>query len=107
MKTEDLIELLQSILEEDAIISRLFTYFHLHKEYEISDLNKIIEIGITEKVFLIINVTDESIEYKRIEWSESNTYQEVIFSNPQDYIPSLFSNPVQIPDLFLKCVKKE
>ncbi len=65
----DLIELLQSFLEEDAIVSRIFSYFCLKKNYNIALLNDIISIGLRENI-LIINSSDEQIEYDRIEWKK-------------------------------------
>lgn len=40
----DLIELLQSFLEEDAIVSRIFSYFCLKKNYNIALLLSLIHI---------------------------------------------------------------
>ena len=65
----DLIELLQSFLEEDAIVSRIFSYFCLKKNYNIALLNDIISIGLRENILIIINSSDEQIEYDRIEKS--------------------------------------
>jgi len=82
----DLIELLQSFLEEDAIVSRIFSYFCLKKNYNIALLNDIISIGLRENILIIINSSDEQIEYDRIEWKKDNTYQEVVFRNPEKYV---------------------
>ena len=90
----DLIELLQSFLEEDAIVSRIFSYFCLKKNYNIALLNVI-----------IINSSDEQIEYDRIEWKKDNTYQEVVFRNPEKYVPVLFSEAILIPEPFSQFLK--
>ena len=97
----DLIELLQSFLEEDAIVSRIFSYFCLKKNYNIALLNDIISIGLRENILIIINYSDEQIEYDRID----NTYQEVVFRNPEKYVPVLFSEAILIPEPFSQFLK--
>ena len=101
----DLIELLQSFLEEDAIVSRIFSYFCLKKNYNIALLNDIISIGLRETILIIINSSDEQIEYDRIEWKKDNTYQEVVFRNPEKYVPVLFSEAILIPEPFSQFLK--
>lgn len=102
MIEEDLLELLISILEEDAIISRLYNYFHIHKQYEIAVLNEIIDYGIEKQIFEIENVEDDNHSYFTVDWSSDNTYQEIILSNSEQYIPILFSDNPTLPEEFEK-----
>ena len=101
MKKNDLIELIQSILEEDAIINRLFHLFHLNKGYKISTLEEIISIGVKQGILLVLNTTDENTKYHHVDWSYNNNYQELIFANPEIYIPMVFSNDIRLPEIFL------
>ncbi len=46
MKKENLVEFLSSIIEEDAIISRLYNLFHIKYGYEIQELDGLVQYGI-------------------------------------------------------------
>jgi len=53
MKEKDLIELLRSTIESDALISRLFNLFHLDYKYSIKELNSLIDYGVQYGYFTI------------------------------------------------------
>ncbi|WP_024412818.1 hypothetical protein [Streptococcus suis] len=78
MKTEDLKELLLSIAEEDAIISRLYGLFSLRKGYSVQLLEEIIQHGIKIGWFEMVTVQTGEITHKDIEWKIDNVFQEII-----------------------------
>ena len=53
MKKENLVEFLSSIIEEDAIISRLYNLFHIKYGYEIQELDGLVQYGISNSNFII------------------------------------------------------
>ena len=80
MTIEDLRELLLSIVEEDAIISTLFSFFIRNKGYSTQILEEIIFYGVAIGWFEIVNVENDNITYTNIEWRINNGFQEVFFS---------------------------
>ncbi|WP_261676257.1 hypothetical protein [Streptococcus sp. HMSC034E03] len=80
MTFEDLRELLLSIVEEDAIISTLFSFFIKNKGYSTQILEEIIFYGVTIGWFEIVNVENNDILYTDIEWRIDNDFQEIVFA---------------------------
>ena len=80
MTFEDLRELLLSIVEEDAIISTLFSIFIKNKGYSTQILEEIIFYGVTIGWFEIVNVENNDILYTDIEWRIDNDFQEIVFA---------------------------
>ena len=80
MTVEDLRELLLSIVEEDAIISTLFSFFIKNKGYSTQILEEIIFYGVTIGWFEIVNVENNDILYTDIEWRIDNDFQEIVFA---------------------------
>lgn len=100
MKTEDLKELLLSIAEEDAIISRLYGFFSVRKGYSVQILEEIIQHGIKIGWFEIVIVQTGEITHKDIEWKLDNVSQEIIFSDTNFSVMALFNKSNDIPDEF-------
>ncbi|MBC1922897.1 hypothetical protein [Listeria grayi] len=100
MKKKDLIEFLQSTIEEDTIVSRLYRLFHIDYNYSIEELNNLITYGINNDYFIISNVANPEETYKEINWEKDNSYQEITMKNEEKYIPYLFSEDVHIPEEF-------
>ena len=80
MTFEDLRELLLSIVEEDAIISTLFSFFIKNKGYSTQILEEIIFYGVTIGWFEIVNVENNDILYTDIERRIDNDFQEIVFA---------------------------
>lgn len=104
MKEKDLIELLRSTIESDAIVSRLFNLYHIEYKYALLELNTIIDYGIQEGYFIVENVDDENIKYESIDWSADNTYQEVLMVNRDNIIKDLFSGNGVVPNKFYRFI---
>lgn len=104
MKNEDLIELLRSTIESDAIISTLYAVFHLNRGYSLELLDKIIQYGVDEGILIIGNINDYDKRYNKIDWSQDNSIQEVFMPNSQNYIKVLFSCEPSIPKEFKQFV---
>lgn len=102
LKEKDLIELLSSTIEEDAIISRIYNLFHITCGYTIKELNAIIEFGRNEGIFKIENVSNPSQQYNDVEWNADNVEQEILVTNDskEQLISVLFSSEPRIPNLF-------
>lgn len=107
MKEIDLIELLRSTIESDAIVTRLFNLYHIEYKYTLEKLNKIINYGVQNNYFTIKNVNDESINYTEIDWKADNTYQEVLMINKDSNIKQLFSGEGNVPDEFRQFIDNE
>lgn len=97
MKKKDLIEFLQSAIEEDAIVSRVYMLFHLDYNYPIEELNDLITYGVNNNYFIISNVANPKQTYKEVNWEKDNSYQEITMKNEEKNIPYLFSEDVHIP----------
>lgn len=104
MKEKDLIELLRSTIECDAIVSRLFNLYHIEYKYALQELNTITDYGIQEGYFIVENVDDENIKYDSIDWSANNTYQEVLMVNSDNLIKDLFSGNGVVPNKFYQFI---
>lgn len=104
MKEKDLVELLRSTIESDAIISRLFNLFHIKYKYSIDELNSIIEYGVTNGYLTIEDVNDGSVNYRKIDWKIDNTFQEVLMVKKDVDIKNLFSEKGIVPDAFCKFI---
>ncbi|MEG0314543.1 MAG: hypothetical protein RR646_04715 [Erysipelotrichaceae bacterium] len=104
MKEKDIIELLRSTIESDAMVSRLFNLYHIKYKYALQELNTIIEYGIQEGYFIVENVDDENIKYDSIDWSANNTYQEVLMVNSDNLIKDLFSGKGVVPNKFYQFI---
>ena len=104
MTFEDLRELLLSIVEEDAIISTLFSFFIKNKGYSPQILEEIIFYGVTIGWFEIINVENDNIPYTDIEWRIDNVFQEVVFYDNDFAVKTLFIQAGGIPELFKKFI---
>lgn len=104
MKEKDLIELLRSTIESDAIVSRLFNLYHIKYKYTLEKLNKIIDYGVQNNYFIIENVNDGSINYTEIDWKADNTYQEVLMINKDSNIKQLFSGKGSVPNEFCQFI---
>ncbi|HEL1676702.1 TPA: hypothetical protein ACIRI2_002011 [Streptococcus suis] len=100
MKTEDLKELVLSIAEEDAIISRLYGLFSLRKGYSVQLLEEIIQHGIKIGWFEMVTVQTGEITHKDIEWKIDNVFQEIIFSDRNFSVMTLFNESDEIPNEF-------
>ena len=107
MKKQDLIEFLRSTIEEDAIVSILFNFFHLQHGYSIESLNCLIQYGVEKGYFSIENVNDSEKKYKEVEWRIDNTFQEIIMNNEAKYIPCLFAREACVPEEFIRFVTAE
>lgn len=107
MKEKDLIELLRSTIESDAIVSRLFNLYHIEYKYTLEKLNKIIDYGVQNNYFTIENVNDGSIKYTEIDWKADNTYQEILMINKDSNIKQLFSGKGSVPDEFCQFIDNE
>ena len=104
MNFEDLRELLFSIVEEDAIISTLFSFFIKNKGYSTQILEEIIFYGVTIGWFKIVNVENDNISYTEIEWRMGNVFQEIIFCDNDFAVKTLFTQEGGIPELFKKFI---
>lgn len=104
MTFEDLRELLLSIVEEDAIISTLFSFFIKNKGYSPQILEEIIFYGVTIGWFEIVNVENNDILYTDIEWRIDNVFQEVVFYDNDFAVKTLFIQAGGIPELFKKFI---
>lgn len=104
MTFEDLRELLLSIVEEDAIISTLFSFFIKNKGYSPQILEEIIFYGVTIGWFEIINVENNDILYTDIEWRMGNVFQEIIFCDNDFAVKTLLTQEGGIPELFKKFI---
>ena len=106
MKKLDLIELLRSTIEGDALVSRLYNLFHLHYGYSINELNTIIKLGTEKGYFSIENVCSSEKKYNDIEWVEDNIYQEIVMNDEGRFIASLFSEEAHIPEEFVQFLEQ-
>lgn len=107
MKENDLLELLQSILEEDAIISRIYSYFVVYKNYTEDTLKTIVSYGVNKNIIEVIQTLDDSIiDHFSIDWKEENTFQELIFKEEYYayYQTILFSEEPKIPSEFVQFI---
>lgn len=100
MKSEDLRELLLSIAEEDAIISRLYTLFVVKKGYHLELINNIIMHGMSIGWFEMLSVETGDTFDMPIDWKGDNTYQEIVFCDIEFATNQLFNNSNDIPDVF-------
>ena len=107
MKKQDLIELLRSTIEGDAIISRLFNLFHLKYNYPIENLDCLIKYGVEKGCFSIERVDDSEEKYNEVDWREDNNYQEIVMNNEEQYITCLFASEARIPERFIQFVDLE
>lgn len=101
MKKTDLIELLSSIIEEDAIISRVYNLFHSSYDYSLHELDEIIYYGIQNNYFSLENVDDDSVKYETIDWRTDNTYQEIVMIDNERFVLDLFDKK-EVPKEFLQ-----
>ena len=104
MNFEDLRELLFSIVEEDAIISTLFSFFIKNKGYSTQILEEIIFYGVTIGWFKIVNVENDNISYTEIEWRMDNVFQEIVFCDNDFAVKTLLTQEGGIPELFRKFI---
>ena len=104
MTFDDLRELLLSIVEEDAIISTLFSFFIKNKGYSPQILEEIIFYGVTIGWFEIVSVENNDILYTDIEWRMDNVFQEVVFCDNNFAVKTLFTQVSGIPELFRKFI---
>ena len=104
MTIEDLRELLLSIVEEDAIISTLFSLYIKNKGYSTQILEDIIFYGVAIGWFEIVNVENDNISYTNIEWRIDNGFQEVVFCDNDFAVKTLFTQEGGIPELFRKFI---
>ena len=104
MTFDDLRELLLSIVEEDAIISTLFSFFIKNKGYSPQILEEIIFYGVTIGWFEIANIENDNIFYTEIEWRIDNDFQEVVFCDNDFAVKTLFTQEGGIPELFRKFI---
>lgn len=104
MTFEDLRELLLSIVEEDAIISTLFSFFIKNKGYSTQILEEIVFYGVTIGWFEIVNVENNDILYTDIEWRIDNVFQEIVFCDNDFGVKTLFTQEGGIPELFKKFI---
>jgi hypothetical protein len=104
MTFEDLRELLLSIVEEDAIISTLSSFFIKNKGYSPQILEEIIFYGVTIGWFEIVSVENNDILYTDIEWRMDNVFQEVVFCDNNFAVKTLFTQVSGIPELFRKFI---
>ena len=104
MTFEDLRELLLSIVEEDAIISTLFSFFIKSKGYSPQILEEIIFYGVTIGWFEIVNVENNDILYTDFEWRIDNVFQEIVFCDNDFAVKTLFTQDDGIPELFSKFI---
>ncbi|ASM35187.1 Uncharacterised protein [Campylobacter sputorum subsp. bubulus] len=104
MKKDHLIEFLSSTIEEDAIISRIYNFFHNEWKYSLDELNEIINFGIANGDLFIENVNDINIHYDRVDWRLDNTYQEIVMIDIYKYMPLLFSSNPVIPKEYEKFI---
>ena len=102
MKKENLVEFLSSIIEEDAIISRLYNLFHIKYGYEIQELDGLVQYGIRNSNFIIENIDNSDVTYDKVEWREDNNFQEVVIIEQCDFIKLLFSENPEIPKDFVQ-----
>ena len=104
MTFEDLRELLFSIVEEDAIISTLFSLFIINKRYSSQILEEIIFCGVVIGWFEIVSVENNDILYTDIEWRMDNVFQEVVFCDNDFAVKTLLTQEGEIPELFRKFI---
>lgn len=104
MTFEDLRELILSIVEEDAIISTLFSFFIKNKGYSSQILEEIIFYGVTIGWFEIVSVENNDILYTDIEWRIDNVFQEIVFCDNDFGVKTLFTQEGEIPELFKKFI---
>ncbi|BDR59371.1 hypothetical protein [Xylocopilactobacillus apicola] len=100
MKKEDLIELLSSIIEEDAVISRIYNLFHVYYKYEIKLLDEIVKYGIQNGFFDVEAPGDSDKLFTEIKWSQNNISQEIILNGHEEVIKMVFAKKPKIPKLF-------
>ena len=104
MTFEDLRELLLSIVEEDAIISTLSSFFIKNKGYSPQILEEIIFYGVTIGWFEIVNVENNDILYTDIEWRIDNVFQEIVFCDNDFAVKTLLTQAGGILELFKKFI---
>ena len=102
MKKENLVELLSSIIEEDAIISRLYNLFHIKYGYKIQELDDLVQYGVFNNNFIIENIDNSDATYDKVEWREDNNFQEIVIIEQSDFIKLLFSENPEIPKDFVQ-----
>ena len=100
MKEEDLIELLTSILEEDAIVSRLYTYFYKHLNYPLELLVSIINFGLEEGFFQVVDTESNDTIIESINWQADNIEQEILMCDENQFMNNLFNNKPSVPEEF-------
>lgn len=104
MKEKDLIELLRSTIEGDAIVSRLFKLYHIEYKYTLQELDEVINYGVQNGYLIIENVNDEMTRYTKIDWRADNTYQEILMVNKENNIKDLFSEKGTVPNDFCQFI---
>jgi hypothetical protein len=97
MKKKDLIELLSSIVEEDAIISRIYNLFHEKLHYDIQEIERILQYGILQNIFVISDVNNPEKHYDSIIWERANIYQEITLIDDKEFIHYLFKEKPELP----------
>ena len=102
MRKENLVEFLSSIIEEDAIISRLYNLFHIRYGYEIQELDNLVQHGVKNNNFIIENIDSSDVTYNKVEWSEDNNFQEIVIIENSDFVRQLFSETPEIPKDFVQ-----
>ena len=102
MRKENLVEFLSSIIEEDAIISRLYNLFHIRYGYEIQELDNLVQHGVKNNNFIIENIDSSDVTYNKVEWSEDNNFQEIVIIENSDFVRQLFSETPEIPKVFVQ-----
>ena len=100
MKEEDLIELLTSILEEDANVSRLYTNFYKHLNYPLELLVSIINFGLEEGFFQVVDTESNDTIIESINWQADNIEQEILMCDENQFMNNLFNNKPSVPEEF-------
>lgn len=104
MTPEDLLEMLMSIVEEDAIIARLYRLFYIIRGYPLDVIKSIVLTGMEEHYFDVETIDGQAVNYRDIIWEEDNNQQELIVSS--DKLSSLlFTSPPMIPAEFQTFLK--
>ncbi|MDO4774459.1 MAG: hypothetical protein Q4A10_01510 [Aerococcaceae bacterium] len=98
MRQEDLLELFRSIVEEDAIIARLYRHFHLEKHYALKELDTIIQRGVTLGELQITHTSDANQLFTNIDWALDNSYQEILATNQDQYVKLIFGKVPALPE---------
>ncbi|MGC6767122.1 hypothetical protein [Enterococcus sp. LJL51] len=104
MKQEDLIEFLSSVIEEDAIIARIYKLFHSEYNYELSFLEGLVKFGVENNYFSIEDVTNPEVVYSAVDWRSDNVYQEILLGEDTHILDNFFSKDRHIPKEFKKFV---